>query len=163
MKAIKTAAFFLIIGVRCFAQDFWMQLEVPEDTGVYCVKGNSTGETFLGARGLHKSIDHGLNWLPTGFTELTGTIDINLANGDIYVGNHLGVFYSTDNVETWHATTFYDNANIIFFSTNNNVFVGNWGRIYKSTDLGQTWEQVLELDNTPAKLIFTLRGSKNNR
>ena len=31
MKAIKTAAFFLMIVIKCFAQDFWMQLDVPEN------------------------------------------------------------------------------------------------------------------------------------
>ena len=123
-----------------------MQLEVPENTGVYCIKGNTNGQTYLGARGFHISIDHGLTWNPTSFTELAGTIDINLQTGDIFVGNHLGVFYSTNNGENWCATSFNDNVNVVFLSKYNNVFVGNWGGIYKSTDFGETWSQVLKFD-----------------
>jgi len=138
-----------------------MQLEVPENTGVYCIKGNTNGQTYLGARGFHISIDHGLNWNPTSFTELVGTIDVNLKTGDIFVGNHLGVFYSTDNGENWNTTSFNDNALIVFLSSLNHIFIGNWGNIYKSTDNGDTWTQTLELsnDNEVASIIETADGT----
>jgi len=147
MKTTLSTTILLLFTHFCLAQDFWMQLEVPEDTGVYCIKGNTNGQTYLGARGFHISLDHGLNWNPTSFTELAGTIDVNLLTGDIFVGNHLGVFYSVDNGENWYSTSFNDNANIIFISKCNSIFVGNWTGIYKSPDFGETWEQVLEAES----------------
>lgn len=150
---MKSKTFFLMLlflapVLMGYAQDFWNELEVPENTGVYCIKGNTNGQTYLGARGFHISTDHGLTWNPTSFTKLTGTIDINLQTGDVFIGNHLGVFYSTNNGDDWCTTSFSDNAQIVFLSIYNNLFVGNWGEIYKSTDLGNTWVQVLELSNT---------------
>jgi photosystem II stability/assembly factor-like uncharacterized protein len=161
MKTILTIAILLIFIQFCFAQDFWMQLEVPEDTGVYCIKGNTNGQTYLGARGFHISLDHGLNWNPTSFNELAVTIDIYFKTGYIYIGNHLGVFYSTDNGETWNSTSFNKNALIVFLSDLNHIYIGNWGGIHKSTNNGDTWTQTLEMSNAKevASIIETADGN----
>jgi photosystem II stability/assembly factor-like uncharacterized protein len=123
-----------------------MPLQVPGNTGVYTVKGNTFGDTYLGAAGLFVSKDEGINWTPTGFTNLAGTIAINLENGDLFVGNHLGVFFSDDNGDTWSSTIYQNNASKVFLSTSKYIFIGFWGGIFKMTYLGNVADEVLDLE-----------------
>ncbi len=136
-----------VTKIQVYEQDFWTALDMPDNTGFYTVKGNASGDIFLGARGIYKSTDHGLNWSPTNFTELAGTIDINLQNGDIFTGNHLGVFFSNDNGESWNTTIYKSNAHKIFLNSFNDILIGFWGGIYKLNYNGTEGKQVLYLDN----------------
>jgi len=145
LGATLTTTLLLLFTQLCFAQDFWMALEVPENSRVYTVKGNAFGDTYLGTSDLFVSKDSGLSWMVTGFANAAVTIAINLENEDLFVGNHLGVFFSDNNGFSWDITIYQSNAMKVLLSSNNLLFIGYWGGVYMMNYQGDTASTVLEL------------------
>ena len=145
LGATLTTTLLLLFTQLCFAQDFWMALEVPENSRVYTVKGNAFGDTYLGTSDLFVSKDSGLSWMVTGFANAAVTIAINLENEDLFVGNHLGVFFSDNNGFSWDITIYQSNAMRVLLSSNNLLFIGYWGGVYTMNYQGDTASTVLEL------------------
>jgi hypothetical protein len=97
MKAIKTAAFFLIIGVRCFAQDFWMKLNLPEDATLNALAGNSEGTVFAAtSKGVYISFDNGHNWTNTEITNSAYRLIVDKEDR-IFAAIYPNIHYSTNN------------------------------------------------------------------
>ena len=121
-----------------------MQLNLPGDTTLNVLAGNSEGTVFAAtSKGVYKSLDSGLNWINAEITTSAYRICIDKEDR-IFTHIYPNIHYSVNNGDSWSEIicppvgieTFHFNKNTIVF--------GNWGSIYKSDDFGDTWEHVLE-------------------
>ena len=63
-------------------------------------------------------------------------------NGDnIFAGNDIGVYLSTNNGTSWNAVD-TNVAAVSFAVSGNNIFVGTFGFVYLSTNNGSSWTEV---------------------
>jgi hypothetical protein len=94
---------------------------------------------------MYISNDYGMNWGASSFNLFCGTILINLANNDIFIGNHMGIYISRNGGITWEGTAFQSNANALALTKEQDIFVGYWRGISKMNYIGTQTDTVLTL------------------
>jgi photosystem II stability/assembly factor-like uncharacterized protein len=148
MKTTLTTTILLLFTQFCLAQDFWMQLNLPGDTTLNAIAGNSNGYVFAATRkGVYKSLDNGLNWTNTGITNSAYRIIVD-KDDRIFAVIYPNIYYSVNKGESWSEIVCPPVGIVTLYVNDNTIVFGNWGSIYKSSDFGKTWEKVLNLDNT---------------
>jgi photosystem II stability/assembly factor-like uncharacterized protein len=147
MKKNLITAIIILFTQFCFAQDFWMQLNLPGDTTLNALAGNSEGTVFAATRkGVHLSFDSGLNWTNTEITNSAYRIFVDKEDR-IFAAIYPNIHYSANNGDSWSEIICPPVGIVTFYFNNNTILFGNWGSIYKSSDFGDTWTQTLEISN----------------
>ncbi|MBS4013941.1 MAG: T9SS type A sorting domain-containing protein [Bacteroidetes bacterium] len=146
MKTTLTTTILLLFTQFCFAQDFWIELDFPEETTFSALAGNSEGWIFgASPKGVYVSFDNGLNWSNTSLSNSTYRIIVD--NEDrIFATIYPNIYYSVDNSVSWNVIVCPSVGIMTLYVNNNTIVFGNWGSIYKSSDFGETWNQVLDFD-----------------
>ncbi len=161
MKTTLTTTILILFTQFCLAQDFWMQLNLPGDTTLNALAGNSEGSVFAATRkGVYTSLDNGLNWTNTGITNSAYRIFVDKEDR-IFAAIYPNIHYSTNNGDSWSEIICPPVGIVTFHFNNNTIVFGNWGSIYKSADFGDTWTQTLEISNAKevASIIETTDGT----
>ncbi|MCK4679166.1 MAG: hypothetical protein KAT48_13615 [Bacteroidales bacterium] len=119
---------FSFIAKSSYSQDFWEQIEGPEDQSIYSINANSSEQIFVGTNnGIFKTDNYGLNWEQTTLNEYRFNV-IHISPLDEIFAVGPGVFYSNDNGETWDTINYMDVGGFAIYVYNENtIFVGNWG------------------------------------
>ena len=151
---ILISLFLGIVG-QINAQNFWTELNTPNSNGAYFIKSNIENTVFLGTNDLYKSTNNGETWDLTNFGLLAGVIEINCQTGELFVGNHIGVFKSEDNGNNWTQTVYNDNAHSIFLCSNNDLVIGFWGGVYLLKENGNNGYITMQIDNDQIVNSFT--------
>jgi photosystem II stability/assembly factor-like uncharacterized protein len=148
MKTTLTTTIFILITQFCFAQDFWIQLNLPKDTTLHALAGNSEGTVFAATSiGVFSSFDNGQNWAIAEITNSVYRIIVD-KHDRIFATIYPNIQYSINKGDSWNEIICPPVGIMTLHVNNNSIVFGNWGEIYKSSDFGQTWSQVLELSNT---------------
>jgi photosystem II stability/assembly factor-like uncharacterized protein len=148
-----STSFGIIKSIACnstIAQDFWASTNGSTSFGIIkSIASNSiTNDLYAGTTtgGILKSTDSGENWYQSnsGLGNLViNKIFIN-TNGYIYAGTASGLFYSTNNGNSWISLGLTgSNIKGITISSNGNLIVNNWvSGILRSTNNGVNWVQI---------------------
>ncbi len=116
----------------------------PVNEIIWSLANDNSGDLLSGTIGGHllKSDDNGTNWeiinknMSVGFI---WSITVN-SSGKIFVGTEKGIYYSTDNGNSWDGPVLSGNDVRALAINGNSIFAGTWGNgVYKSTDNGTTW------------------------
>ncbi|HSL89232.1 MAG TPA: T9SS type A sorting domain-containing protein [Ignavibacteriaceae bacterium] len=130
----------------------WQQLNGPFGGTALSFASNSNGDLFAGAdqnqRGVFKSTDFGLTWLPKSNSIALADRAINwitiddsgyvIAGTGSHIGN--GVYKSKDNGESWTQTSILGGTSVAQ-NDSGHIYVGNtgYGQYSISKDAGYTW------------------------
>jgi photosystem II stability/assembly factor-like uncharacterized protein len=145
MKKIYTLIF--TITILCSAKTVlaqWVQTKGPKGITVKKFFDNDS-VLFAGtsAKGVFKSKDHGLTWIPlnTGI-ENQEVFSLERDSLYIYAGTEQGVYRSADNGATWTAANTGIQTQFINYLllAGGYLFAGSYGTgVYRSPDHGNTW------------------------
>lgn len=91
---------------------------------------------------------------------LGGTINsvVITSNKNLIAATGIGIYFSTNNGNTWNETSIQSNANCLLLTKSNDIFVGTDAGIFISTDDGLTWN-FNGLENIP---VGSLAQGQNN-
>ena len=136
----------LLAAFNVKAQDFWVELAVPENFAGRSMSANSSGCVFIGTNdGVYRSCENGLNLSKIGLENVILGMFIDL-NNYLFAGSG-PIYLSLDNGEQWNEIITPSDVNEIYVN-DDLIIYGNWGEIFKSQDLGNTWDRTLYLDIT---------------
>ena len=101
--------------------------------------GGVSGE--LGGGGIHKSIDGGKNWNPSGLSSASTTQFILNSKNQLIIGTGYGVFYTSNLGETWQPIIGIGSVPISFMKDKYGfLYTGTTnGSFLRSTDNGMSW------------------------
>jgi len=97
--------------------------------------------TYAGL-GIFKTTDFGNTWLKisNGLPDESVDAIVKNSSGTIYCSTWDGIFYSTNNGNSWnHLSSSPQYPRSMFINKTNTIFVGAYGGIYLSTDDGLNW------------------------
>ncbi len=136
----------LLVAINVEAQDFWVELAVPENFAGRSMAANSTGWVFIGTNdGVYRSCENGLNLSKIGLENVILGMFIDV-NNNIFAGSG-PIYFSLDNGEQWNEIITPSDVNEIYVN-DDLIIYGNWGEINKSNDFGNNWGRTLYLDVT---------------
>jgi hypothetical protein len=146
MKTTLTTTIFILITQFCFAQDFWIPLDVPDNFNGRSMDINSLGWLYIGTNdGVYSSTENGFNLRKIGLENVVLGLTVDLQD-NVLAGSG-PIYLYANNSNQWSEILTPSDVNVIY-AKKNEIIYGNWGEIYKSSDFGETWSQVLELSNT---------------
>jgi len=116
----------------------------PINEIVWSLADDNNGNLLAGTIGGHllKSDDHGTTWEIINKNMSVGFIWSIIVNnsGKIFIGTEKGIYYSTDNGNSFDGPVLAGNDVRALAINGNSIFAGTWGNgVYKSTDDGTTW------------------------
>ncbi|MBW6490800.1 MAG: T9SS type A sorting domain-containing protein [Lentimicrobium sp.] len=144
---------FFFVAASMYAQDIeWEQLNGPFGGTALSFASNSNGDLFAGAdqnqRGVFKSTDAGITWLPKSSGIALASRAINwitiddssyvIAGTTSHIGN--GVYKSKDNGESWSQISILGGTSVAVNDIGH-IYVGNTGsgQYSVSINAGYTW------------------------
>ncbi|MFC2130114.1 FlgD immunoglobulin-like domain containing protein [Bacteroidota bacterium] len=145
--------------------DNWTKSNNGLDLHVIELAINSTGIIYAGTfgNGIYRTTNSGLSWSKVkdclGSSNSTRSIIIDEYDNVYAAINNQGIFYSSDNGDTWTniGLTQISAINALSINQVGHIFAGTYSKgLYRTTDSGDTWNSL----NCPATTVLSLMITK---
>ncbi len=170
MKQIFTTLVLLFSVEVSIAQDFWETVPIPTGVAdeIKSIAISPTDKILVGtstftSSKLFQSTDGGNNWTQLTYNGMIVNTIMFLPNGDILIGESMGMKKSTDNGTGWSNTNGMNPGSNPFCLTrkaDGTLYAGTSTGVYKSIDNGDNWARIS--NGLPANNPYVYSIAVNN-
>ncbi len=148
---------FMLIIPNCFAQNFWLELSLPDNMEISSIAYNKEGEIFAinkKTSELFVSKDNGYTWTLMNTPKPCIWVYVD-SEDEIFISSSQVIFHSSDNGSTWNNISAINDYFEVMMVVDNMIFLTALNGIYKTDDFGITWHHVHE-DYTSCNYITSM-------